>query len=369
MRKYLRNAWQFMRHASPIEMKASNKPADWLILRARALIKAGNPEMAIALFEQAVALEPTFAEALEQQAELLDIAGQRVHSTQLYESARKLRAAIRPGAPDRHFVLRNRGQFTGEILAYDAVLYSMKKSTLPYVARGNAYLATRRPEIALFNYDRALKLKPKLPAVTILRAEALSMQGHYLEALKAFDAALAVQRDDAEGLSGRAIARIALGRVSEANADWRRQFQLLGSRAAARACVALRLADYSLALPQLDNALLNQPTDAYWNLYRLAAQRRLGIPVLSIGIAAVDAWPGPLLALHLGRISEDEVLKRADTAERRAEAVFQIGVLSYAADRKVAERRFREVVDNAAPSLIEYAAARNELSRLASSHA
>jgi hypothetical protein len=77
-----------------------------------------------------------------------------------------------------------------------------------------------------------------------------------------------------------------------------------------------------------------------------------------------EVWPGPLLALHAGRISEEEVLRRADNADRRAEARFQMGVLSVARDRGAAERHWREVVEHAVPSLIEHAAARNELSRL-----
>ena len=78
-----------------------------------------------------------------------------------------------------------------------------------------------------------------------------------------------------------------------------------------------------------------------------------------------DAWPAPLIALHAGRMSEDEALNRADTDGRRAEALFQVGVWAFTADRARTERCWQEIVDKAVPSLIEYAAARNELSRLA----
>ena len=366
----LREAWRlrnFRAEGRGTGDQSDARHAYLLYLRARIMARAGFDEMALKLYQDAAERDPTFAEAFEAQGEMLDTIGQRALAVQKYELARKSRAGMRPGAPDRHFVLRQRGHFVTEVAAYDSVLRSLKKNTLPHLARGNAHLASRQPEKALQDYDRALKLKPKVPEILVLRGEALSMLGRYVEALKAFDTARAALPDDAEVLSGRAIAQMALGLLDEANADWRRQFQLLGAQAAARACVALRLTDYALALPQLDGALMKEPADPYWRLYSLMVQRRLGMPVASLEMPTSDVWPGPLFALHAGLMSEAEVLKRADTDGRRAEALFQAGVLAFAGSRTAAERHWREVVDHAAPSLIEYAAARNELARLGSS--
>lgn len=364
----LRDAWRRRNHQAMSYLEgtrtASANP-ELLFLRARAMARSGALDMSLRLYADAAELEPTFAEAIEAQGEALDVTGQSAVAAKKYEAARRVRASMRPGAPDRHFVLRQRGQFIAEIMAYDSVLRSLKKNTLPYLARGNAYLAAGRPEKALADYDRALRLKPKLAEITALKGEALGMLGRYGEAIQAFDAALAAMPNDAEMLNGRAIVHMALGHIEKANADWRRQFDLLRDRAAARACIALRMADYESALSQLESALAREPADPYWQLYLLSARRRLGLPVGTIDLRDADVWPGPLLALHAGRIAEDEVFKRADTDGRRAEAAFQVGILAFARDRAVAERSWREVVDRASPSLIEYAAARNELSRLA----
>lgn len=332
-----------------------------LFLRARALARSGAFDLAAPLFGQAIELDPTFDEAWEGWGEALDALGERTLAVEKYEMARRLRAGLRPGAPDRHFVLRQRGHFTAEILAYDMVVRSLAKNTLPYVARGNAYLATGQAEQALADYERALRLKHNVPEIKALKGEALSMLGRYAEALQAFDAALVTRPNDAEILGGRAIVRIALGLVEEADADWRRQFRLLQGRASACACVALRMADYGAALPQLEQALVKEPGDPYWHLYRLTARRRLGMPSDATGVPAIDAWPGPLLALHAGRTSADEVLKRAATDGRRAEATFQFGILAFAQDRKAAKAYWQEVVARSGPGLIEYAAARHEL--------
>ncbi len=334
-----------------------------LFLRARALARSGAFDLAAPLFGQAVDLDPTFDEAWEGWGEALDALGERSLALEKYETARRLRAGLRPGAPDRHFVLRQRGHFTAEILAYDAVVRSLAKNTLPYLARGNAYLVTGQAEQALADYERALRLKPGIPEITALKGEALAMLGRHSDALQAFDTALAARPNDAEILGGRAIVRIALGLVGEADADWRRQLQLLQGRPSASACVALRMADYGTALPHLEQALVKEPGDPYWLLYRLAARCRQGEPLDATSIPAVDAWPGPLLALHAGRMSVAEVLKLANTDGRRAEAAFQFGVLAVAQDPKAAGAHWQEIIDRSGPSLIEYAAARHELAR------
>lgn len=362
----LRDVWRKRNHQAMSYLegtRTASASSELLFLRARAMARSGALDMSLRLYADAAELEPTFAEAIEAQGEALDIAGQSTVAAKKYEAARRVRAGMRPGAPDRHFVLRQRGQFIAEIMAYDSVLRSLKKNTFPYLARGNAYLAAGRPERALADYDRALRLKPKLPEVTVLKGEALSMLGRHAEALQAFDAALSAMPNNAETLNGRAIVHMALGHVGQANADWRRQFDLLRDRPAARSCVALRMADYQSALSQLESALAREPGDSYWQLYLLSARSRLGLPAGIVDVREADVWPGPLLALHAGRIAEDEVFKRADTDGRRAEAAFQIGLLAFAKDRAAAERSWREIVDHAPPSLIEYAAARNELAR------
>ena len=126
--------------------------------------------------------------------------GQSELARNKYDVARRLRSAVRRGAPDRPFVLRNRGPFPAEIAAYTSVLLSVKERALPYVARGNALLAEGRAKLALLDYSCALSLKPDIHEITALKAEALLMLGRYEEALRAFDTALAARPNDAGNL-------------------------------------------------------------------------------------------------------------------------------------------------------------------------
>ncbi len=342
----------------------TTRDATQYYIRARYLARSGFEEQAQKLFQEAEALDPTFADAVEAQGELLDLMGEGVMAAEKYRTARRSRAAMRTGLPDRHFVHRQRGRFVAEIIAYDAVLRSLKKNALPYIARGNAYLATGRPAEALADYERALRLKPNAREIAVLKGEALFMLGRYADALSALDWALETRPDDGEALNCRAIVLIALGRLKEANGDWRRQLQLMpDGHAGARACVALRMADYAAALPQLELALAREPGDPYWQLYRLTAQRRLGIAAEVSGPTPAGCWPAPLLALHSGRMTEDQVLERVDSADQLAEALFQIGIVNFDRERSVSERYWRRVAKQSSPYLVEFAAAHNELSR------
>jgi tetratricopeptide (TPR) repeat protein len=344
--------------------------ANALYLRARASARAGDLEKAAQQFADLAETAPTLTAALEGHGEIADRLGQSELARAKYDVVRRLRSAVRRGAPDRSFVLRNRGPFPAEIAAYTLVLQSVKQRALPYVARGNALLAEGRAGLALLDYGCALSLKPHLHEITALKAEALLMLGRYEEALGAFHAALAARPNDAEIYSGRAIACLALGRLDAADADWRRQSELLPlEQASARACVSLRMADYEAALPALQRALEKEPGDPYWRLYRLTSLHRLGRTVGQPGLEGMadDAWPGPLLALHAGQLSADDVLTRADNEGRRAEALFQLGVIAWPHDREEARRRWEQVAAGASPALIEHAAARHELARAGSS--
>jgi tetratricopeptide (TPR) repeat protein len=228
-------------------------------------------------------------------------------------------------------------------------------------------LANGRAKLALLDYGVAAKFSPN-PEITALRAEALAMIGRYDQAVKAFDAAIAEQPSNADFHGGRAIARLALGRLAQADADWRRQLELLPTaRSAARACVCLRLADWEAALPELERAIDREPADPYWKLYRLTSLSRLGRPLDTLlpETAAPVAWPGPLLALHAGQLSTGDALARADDATRKAETMFQLGVLASVRDRTEARRWWQQVIDTTTPDTIEHAAARHEMARQA----
>ena len=340
--------------------------AEHLFLRAKALYRMGDGETAISLLRQATELAPSFSDAIEAEGEVLDMSGDTAAASIKYAEARRLRQSGRAGAPDRHFVLRQQGSHTAEIVAYTRVLKSLRKFALPHLARGNAYLADRLPELALADYERSLKFHPDSLDALALKGEALSAMANYAAAIESFDKVIAARPKTPDALNARGIAHIALGHVDQANADWARQLELLSGRPAASAYVALRLADYEGALPHLEAMVRNDTRDPYWKMYLRMALVRLGRPLSDNETPDGSSWVASLLAIQSGTVSGEVVLARADTPGRRAEALYQLGVAAHGRDPSAARSYWQQVLDNGLPTLVEYAAARNELSRSAS---
>ena len=341
-------------------------------LQAMARLHTDSLEASERLLAKIVKAHPTAFYAVEEHAAILDRLGLRDRALAGYERARTGRQLLKPGMPDRPFFRRHRTTSVAEINGYTNVLRSgpSKRGAFVHVARGHAYLATGRPRLALLDYEAALKLRPDQTHLFVAKGEALAALGRHAEALQALDRAVAAHPQDADALGSRAVVLLALGRLAEANADWLRQLDVLPQeRHDARACVWLQLGRYEMALDELAPAVERSRSDPYLRLYYLAAARRLRVPVQARSWA-METWPGPLISLHEGKLGANEALGRADTPERRAEALFQLGICAFGSDCDEACRSWRRVVEMAGPDTIEYAAARQEIEKLgAVSHA
>jgi tetratricopeptide (TPR) repeat protein len=102
--------------------------------------------------------------------------------------------------------------------------------------------------------------------------------------------------------------------------------------------VALRLADYGLALPELEKAIAREPNDPYWRHYRQIALSRLDKPADAAGLVPVGA--------------------------QAAEVEFQKGAAALSTDKDAAKKHFQQTLKLGPVSLIEVCAASNELARL-----
>lgn len=327
--------------------------------------RGGDGEGAIAAFDRTLALVPDFADAVMGRAEILDSLGRSEEAQGEYKRARQLWSQTLLAAADRRYVFRHRGYFAFEAESYDLVRNNIRGKILPQLAHGNACLAQGRATEALDSYERALKVNAKLPEARALKGEALSALGRYEEAIQIFDSVLDASPKDGDTLNARGIARAALGRLAEANEDWRHQFDLLPqTSSAARACVAMRMGNYSAAFNEFGLAIAKEPANSYWLLYRLTAACLAGAPPGPVTLPADDRWPTLLLAYRTGQATEEAMLNRATSPTRQAEARFQMGVLAVGGNPTAARRYWREVVDKGPPASIEFGAASNELARL-----
>lgn len=360
----IRESWRLrLSRRRPIRKSADHSTSS-LFLRAHALSRAGDHALALEILKQATDLDPTFTDAMEAQAEILDLAGDSAAASSLYDAARQARERVRAGTPDRHYIRRQRGPAVAELLAYSAVIKSLQKNALPYLARGNAYMAAGNPKQALADYERALKFQPDRTDVFSLMGEALFDLGDYKKAVECFDRSLAIRSTDADALSARGIAKLALGDLDKANADWRMQLRLFPGASIAAGYIALRLADYGTAIKAFEGVASRKSDDPYRLVYHRSALLRLNghLSVIEEANGYKD-WPALLLALQDRRVDESKVFAAAGTATRQAEVHFQLAMLNNR-ETGIARWHWEKVLELAPVDFIEYAAARNELARL-----
>jgi tetratricopeptide (TPR) repeat protein len=329
------------------------------------MMRAGKNEEALQLLAQITRSAPEFGDAFETYGELLDIAGQQDLSASMHGTERELRLGARFAAPDRPYPQRRVGRFTQEVAAYSVAARHVIGRAFPFMALGNAFLMRGLPREAMLHYDAALAYRPREPEITALKADALVLMNRPEDAVPLYGIALASNSNNAGALSGRAIAYLALGEITKAHADWRRQLALLGpEQASARACVALRLGEYALAHQELDRAIEKDPKNPYWRLFRLTAMMRLGKSIDACDAPVLEEWPAPLIALYAGHATAEEILLQATPSERRTEALFHSAVIALSRDPDNAGRLLQQSIDGAPPSSIEYCIARHELARL-----
>jgi len=348
----------------PRPEQGSNLELRYLQVMAR--VRTDPLEASERRFADLLKAHPGAFYAMEEHGSILDKMRKPHAARAEYERARSVRQLVSRGMADRPYFTHHRASSVAEIDGYTKVLRAgaLKRGVFAHVARGHAYLATGRPRLALLDYNAALRLAPDRSGLLIAAGEALVALGRHGEALEVLDRAVAGRPQDSEALGSRAIVLLALDRLAEADADWRRQLQLVPQeRHEARACILLRLANYEMALNELERAIERKPWDPYLDLYRWACLRRLGRSV-EAKATAIGIWPGPLIDFHKGKLCEREILQRADSQERRAEALFQLGVCAYDHDPSGAGRLWRQVVEIASPDMIEYATSRHEVERL-----
>ena len=84
------------------EAPADDSP-DSLTKFALAMARTGQLDRAAGILEERCKLTPEYAETIEAHAEILDMVGESERARAKYETARRLRAQVRQGTPDRSF--------------------------------------------------------------------------------------------------------------------------------------------------------------------------------------------------------------------------------------------------------------------------
>ena len=91
---------------------------------------------------------------------------------------------------------------------------------------GASNLNTGKPEKALEDFNRAIKIKPQVAAGYLGRANTLQVLGRYADSIEDYDKALEIKSDLANAYINRASAYSHLGEYEKAIADYEKGLEL-----------------------------------------------------------------------------------------------------------------------------------------------
>jgi len=191
-----------------------------------ALQRLDQPARALASFEQAVQLNPGFADAHYNRAAALQALGRFDEALAGYDRAIQLRPANANAFNNRGVVLRRLGREQEALACVERAIQLAPEQAQGHCNRGNALADLKQLERALQSYQRALQLQPDYPEALNNIGGVLSDLGRPDEALASYDRALQLNPGYAEAHYNRAKVLRDLGRLDEALLAYGRALEL-----------------------------------------------------------------------------------------------------------------------------------------------
>jgi len=187
-----------------------------------------------------------------------------------------------------------------------------------YAGRGNAYLAERKYDSAITDFNTIISLAPRASGGYLLRGAAFRDKGDYDKAIADEDEAIDLDSKDAGGYFERGLTYQAESDFHHARDDYDDGFKLRPGDFDARLNYGLlqwEFGNVDDAAATFAQAVQTQPTSAYGVLWLDIAQFKTGKADdgLRQNAARLDLkqWPGPVLELYLGALAPDAALKAA----------------------------------------------------------
>jgi tetratricopeptide (TPR) repeat protein len=248
--------------------------------RSLIYVNKGQYQRAVADCDAAIRLRPSYAEALANRAVA------HVGSGQLDLAIPDLDAAIRL-KPDYGYAYAQRGvayarknNFDHAIVDYTEAIRLRPDIPDIYVERGVAYTNLAQFDRALADYGAAVRLKPDSASVYLNRGYIYALEGQQEDAIADFDATLRLIPKTMFAYYRRGLSELALGRFDAAAIDLSRGLELAPNNA--------------FMVAWLHMARVKSAVDDRDEFTRHVAQ------------VDQSAWPYPVLALYLGRVTPEQ---------------------------------------------------------------
>jgi len=267
------------RSKKAVDRSVASAPAQQQLERAVALQKAGHFEVAQALYDQILRLQPRHFDALHLSGLIAAERNDPQRANELFSRA----IAVNPNYAQAHhnlaIALAELGQFDAAVHSYDAAIALAPDSAKAHNDRGNALADLGQNEAAVAAYDRAVALDPDYAEAHYNRGCALAALSQMRAALDCYDRAIAQRPDYARAWNNRGVALEALGRTEEALPCFERAIAIAPDYSDASNNLAFALAAlkrYPEALESFDRHLALRPDYPFAAGARVRTQMAIG---------------------------------------------------------------------------------------------
>ena len=180
----------------------------------------GRHEEAIADYDQAIRINPQFAEAYYNRGTTKDLLGRHEEAIADYDQAIRINSQYAEAYYNRGNAKGELGKHEEAIADYDEAIHINPQFAQAYCNKGNVKLALGQHDDAIADYDQAIRINPQFAKAYYNRGNAKSMLGRYEEAIADFNETIRISPQFAEAYGNRGNANVALGRHEDAIADY-----------------------------------------------------------------------------------------------------------------------------------------------------
>ena len=186
--------------------------------------KYSDPKMAVEYLNNALKLQPDYADAYNSRGIAHASLGQYQRAIENFNEAIHLKPDYAMVYNNRGFAYSNLGQYQRAIEDFNEAVHLKPDYTKAYNNRGNAYYSLGQYQRAIENYNEALRLKPDYADAYGNRGNAYYSLGQHQRAIEDYNEALHLKPDYAMGYNNRGSAYLLQGKKN------------LGCRDAKKAC-------------------------------------------------------------------------------------------------------------------------------------
>ena len=298
--------------------------------------------------------------------------------TTLIQSGQENTQHMSIGFNNRGFGYYDKGQFDLAIADYNRAIKLNPNYAIAYNGRGNAYYGKGRYDLAIADYNRAIKLNPNFAYAYNDRGTVYSDKGQNDLAIADYNRAIKLNPNFAIAYNGRGTVYDDKGQYDLAIADYNRAIKVNPNFAIAyrsRGTYHFYLGQFPLATTDFADSLSHNPADTYSALWLYVTRVKLGTAgkdELARNAAKLDLakWPGPIAQFYLGKATTEQVNAAAaqgdasTKVDQTCETAFFIGEYELRKKNAAGRTQLQAAADLCPHISVQYNAAIAELARL-----